>query len=312
MGSSRPFAFGVQLTGAPDRAAWLAAARRAEALGYGTISLPDHFGDQFAPFAALGAVAAVTERVRLSMGVLANDFRHPVVVAKEAATLDVVSDGRLTLGLGAGWMREEYDAAGIPFDPPGDRIERLGEAIRIVRALFAGEPVDHAGRWYRVHGIVGTPRPVQRPSPPILVGGGGQRMLGLAAREADVVSVVTANANRRAGAGLGRDATLDRTRVKVEWVRDAAGDRFPDLVLNTRVSIVAIAPDARDVVARVAPAHDLTPDELLASPHVLAGTRDEVVERLEQLRDELGFSSFTVSQGAMEDLAPVVEALTGR
>ena len=170
----------MQLTGAPDRASWLDLARRAEALGYSTLSLPDHFGDQFAPFAALGAVAATTERIRLSMGVLANDFRHPVVLAKEAATLDVVSGGRLDLGLGAGWMREEYEAAGIPFDPAPERIERLGETVRIVRALLRGERVQHAGTWYRVDGVVGMPRAVQQPGATDPAGRGRPLMLGLA------------------------------------------------------------------------------------------------------------------------------------
>ena len=289
MTPQKAFTFGMQLTGAPDRASWLDLARRAEDLGYSTLSLPDHFGEPFAPFAALGAVAATTERIRLSMGVLANDFRHPVVLAKEAATLDVVSDGRLDLGLGAGWMREEYEAAGIPFDPAPERILRLGETVRIVRAL---------------------PRPVQRPAPPILLGGGGHSMLGLAAREADIVSVVTANAGRRAGAGLGRDATLERARVKIGWVREAAGDRFGELVLHTRVSVAEITPDAAGVAARLAPAHDLSVDEFLESPHVLVGTLSQLAEKVERLREELGFSSFTLSRPALDGLAPLVEALT--
>ena len=306
----KAFTFGMQLTGAPDRASWLDLARRAEDLGYSTLSLPDHFGDQFAPFAALGAVAATTERIRLSMGVLANDFRHPVVLAKEAATLDVVSDGRLDLGLGAGWMREEYEAAGIPFDPAPERILRLGETVRIVRALLRGERVQHTGTWYRVDGVVGTPRPVQRPAPPILLGGGGRMMLGLAAREADIVSVVTANAGRRAGAGLGRDATLERARVKIGWVREAAGDRFSELVLHTRVSVAEITPDAAGVAARLAPAHDLSVDEFLESPHVLVGTLSQLADKVERLREELGFSSFTLSRPALDELAPLVDALT--
>ena len=306
-----PFTFGMQLTGAPDGPSWLALARRAEALGYGTVSLPDHFNEQFAPFSALGAVAAVTERVRLSMGVLVNDFRHPVVLAKEAATLDVVSGGRLDLGLGAGWLQEEFAAAGIAFDPAGARIERLGEAVRIVRALLRGERVTHTGRWYTIDGVTGFPRAAQQPAPPILLGGGGRSMLTLAGREADIVSVVTANAGRRAGAGLGRDATVERAYVKVGWVQAAAGDRFADLVLHTRVSVAAITDDAGGRAAEQAPAHDLSVEEFLASPHVLVGTLPELVDKLERLRDELGFSSFTLSHGAMEDLAPLVDRLSG-
>jgi probable F420-dependent oxidoreductase len=306
-----PFTFGMQLTGAPDGPSWLALARRAEALGYGTVSLPDHFNEQFAPFSALGAAAAVTERVRLSMGVLVNDFRHPVVLAKEAATLDVVSGGRLDLGLGAGWLQEEFAAAGIAFDPAGARIERLGEAVRIVRALLRGERVTHTGRWYTLDGVTGFPRAAQQPAPPILLGGGGRSMLTLAGREADIVSVVTANAGRRAGAGLGRDATVERAYVKVGWVQAAAGDRFADLVLHTRVSVAAITDDGGGRAAEQAPAHDLSVEEFLASPHVLVGTLPELVDKLERLRNELGFSSFTLSHGAMEDLAPLVDRLSG-
>ena len=307
-----PFTFGLQLTGAPDRRSWLDLARRAETLGYGTVSLPDHLGDQFAPFAALGAVAAVTTRVRLSMGVLVNDFRHPVVLAKEAATLDVVSDGRLDLGLGAGWLAEEFTAAGIGFGSAGERIERLGEAVPVVRALLRGERVEHTGRWFTVNGLTGFPRSVQQPAPPILLGGGGPKMLGLAGRQADIVSVVTANAGRRLGGGLGRDATVERARVKVGWVEAAAGARFPDVVLHTRVSVAALTDTARDVAASSAPGHDLTDDEFLASPHVLVGTLPELVDKIERLRAELGFSSFTVSRPAMDELAPLVAELSGR
>jgi probable F420-dependent oxidoreductase len=307
-----PFTFGLQLTRAADGREWRDLARRAEALGYGTVSLPDHFGDQFAPFAALGAVAAFTSRIRLSMGVLVNDFRHPVVLAKEAATLDVVSDGRLDLGLGAGWLREEFEAAGIDFASAGERIERLGEAVPIIRALLRGERVDHSGPWFTVAGITGFPRAAQQPAPPILLGGGGPKMLALAGREADIVSVVTANAGRRLGGGLGRDATVERARVKVGWIEAAAGARFPEIVLHTRVSVATITDGARDVAAGAAPGHDLTVDDFLESPHVLVGTRPELVDKLERLRTELGFSAFTVSQRAMEDFAPLVAELTGR
>jgi probable F420-dependent oxidoreductase len=312
-GPARPFAFGIHVPGASDRASWLALGPRAEALGYTTVSISDHLRDQFAPFAALGALAAVTKHIGLSMRVLANDFRHPVILAKEAATLDVISNGRLVLGLGAGWNRAEFEAAGIPFDSAATRIERLGEAVTIIRSLLRGECVSFSGRHYRIEGLTGFPRPVQQPSPPILLGGGGRKMLTLASRSADIVSVMTANSNRSAGdGGLGRDATLERARVKVAWMAEAAGERLASITLNVHVPVVAVTDHAMAVAERDAPAHDLTPSEFLESPHVFIGTIPELGHKIESLRAELGFSSFTVNQQAMEDLAPLLERLAGR
>lgn len=303
----------MQLTAAPDLRTWVALARRAEALGYAVVSLPDHLGEQFAPFSALGALAATTEHIHLSTNVLANDFRHPVVLAKEAATLDVLSGGRLELGLGAGWMASEYEAAGIPFDPPAVRIERLAEAVRIVRALLRGERVDVAGRHYQVRGLLGFPRSLHAVTPPLLLGGGGRRMLTLAAREADIVSIVTTNAARTASSPLlGPDATFERAATKVAWVREAAGARFEEIELHTRVLLCALGRESDEVVSREAAASALSVHDVRSSPLVVSGTIAEAVAKLRQLRAELGLSAFTVSQREMESFAAVVEQLAGQ
>jgi probable F420-dependent oxidoreductase len=185
----RTFRFGVQEHRAPSAKAWKEKAREVESLGYATLYLPDHFTDQVGPIAALMAAADATTTLRVGSLVFDNDYRHPVVLAKEAATLDLLSEGRLDLGLGAGWMASDYEQAGIPFDSAGTRISRMEEALTIIKGLFTGEPFTFAGEHYRLTSMEGSPRPVQRPHPPILLGGGGRRMLRIAAREADIVNV---------------------------------------------------------------------------------------------------------------------------
>jgi probable F420-dependent oxidoreductase len=235
----RPFRFGVTVPTVTSGAGWVERARRAEQLGYSILQVPDHFRDQLAPVPALTAAAMATTRLRVGALVFCNDFRHPVVLAKEAATIDVLSGGRFELGLGSGWLREEYDQAGIRFDAPGTRIERLAEAVAIVKGLLAGERVTFTGRHYAIAGLAGRPSPVQRPHPPLLIGGGGRRTLSLAAREASIVGLVP-----RAlpdGSGLDRaDFGEGTLRQKIEWVRAAAGDRFDSLELHALVQAVVV------------------------------------------------------------------------
>lgn len=187
--SDRPFRFGVQLRGATSGQEWRAKCRRAEALGYDTLAVADHFPRGLGPFAALATAAAATDRIRVGAFVFANDFRHPAVLAKEAATLDLLSDGRLEVGIGAGWLRAEYEATGIPFDRAGVRIERLAEAIPLIKRLWTEDNVTAQGRFYQATDLTITPRPVQAPHPPVMVGGGGQRVLSLAARHAEIVAL---------------------------------------------------------------------------------------------------------------------------
>src|SRR5438876_677403 len=187
MSKPRPFRFGVSVHGSKSRAEWIGIARQAEALGYSTLLIPDHLGDQLSPIPALVAAADATSTLRIGSLVFDNDFRHPVMLAKEAATLDVLSGGRFELGIGAGWLRSEYEQAGIPYDPPGVRVGRMEEALQIIKGLFADRPVTFSGTYYKVSALEGQPKPVQRPHPPILIGGGGKRILSIAAREATIV-----------------------------------------------------------------------------------------------------------------------------
>src|ERR1700686_1038073 len=232
MSKMRAFRFRVQEHRAPSAKAWKEKARQVEALGYAPLYLPDHFTDQGGPIAALMAAADATTRLRVGSLGFDNDYRHPVVLAKEAATIDPLSDGRFALGLGAGWMASDYEQAGIPFDSPGTRISRMEEALTIIKGLFTGEPFTFAGQHYRVTGIEGSPRPVQRPHPPIVLGGGGRRMLRIAAREADIVNV---NFDLREGAvnrNLVRTGLAEATDEKLGWIRDAAGERMERIELS--------------------------------------------------------------------------------
>ena len=312
MPHARRLRFAVQLVGAPDGPAWAALARRAEEIGFDVVSLPDHLGEQFAPLPALTAAACATTRLRLSMFVLANDMRHPGVLAKEVATLDVLSGGRVELGLGAGWDQAEYAALGVPFDRPSVRIARLEEAVTAIRSLLAGETVSAQGEHYQLQGLSVRPRPVQAGGVPIVLGGGGRKMLSLAGRLGDVVSVAAENNGRSDPSILGPGITRAVVEDQIGWVRDAAGERFDSLELNLRVRMAAIGVD-REAEARAgAEGMNCSADDLLGSPFCLLGRADEVADQLLRTRDELGISYFTVSQRHMEQMAPVVARLGGR
>src|SRR5689334_20910954 len=237
MNKARPFRFGVSVHGSRSGAEWRGIARQAEELGYSTLLMPDHLGDQLSPIPALVAAADATSTLRVGSLVFDNDFRHPVMLAKESATLDVLSGGRLELGMGAGWMKPEYEQAGIPFEKPGVRIEKLEESVKIVKGLFADGPVNFAGRHYTITGLEGSPKPVQRPRPPIHIGGGGQRLLTLAAREADIVGFIP-RARPDGKSQDVTDGTPEALEQKLTWVREAAGARFADLELGIVVAQV--------------------------------------------------------------------------
>jgi probable F420-dependent oxidoreductase len=309
----RPFRFSVQCSSLPsaDPRSWAELARRCEGLGYGTLTISDHLDDQLAPLPALMAAADATTTLRVGTMVLSNDLRHPVVLAKEAATVDVLSGGRLELGMGAGWMPDDYRRAGMAFDRPGVRVERLAEAIAVVKGLMAAGPLTFSGRHYQVDGLQGTPQPVQRPHPPILVGGGSPRILGLAAREADVVGVLPSMAGGSVDAAMGADATAEATDEKVGWVRRAAGERWADLELQVRVHVVVVTPHRTELVEAAAPGFGLTTEQALASPYALCGTVDQIADDLVIRRERFGFSAIGVDVDALDELAPVVARLAG-
>lgn len=311
MPTRRPFRFGIQAGGPADARGWVELARRCEGIGVSTLTMADHLDDKLAPIAGLMAAASATTTLRVGALLFCNDYRHPAVLAKEAATVDVLSDGRFELGLGAGWMTNDYEQAGIALDPPGVRIDRLAEALPIVKRLLAGETVHHQGDHYRIDGLTGAPRSVQRPHPPILVGGGGRRILTLAAREADIVGL---NIDLRAGVideRAGPNATVQATDEKLRWVREAAGARFDRLELQVRVHLAMVTDDRAGVAEAVAPTLGLTPEASLATPHALVGSVDEIVDQLVERRERWGISYIGLSAGSLDEMTPVIERLAG-
>jgi probable F420-dependent oxidoreductase len=308
----RPFRFGVNARTAASAAAWADLARRVEDLGYSTLTVPDHFAEMFSPMPAIVSAAAATTRLRVGTLVLNNDFRHPVLLAREAALIDVLTDGRLQLGLGAGYMKSEYEQAGLRFDRGAVRVERLAEAVTIVKGLLRGQTVTFAGRHYRLTGHAIHPRPLQQPHPPILIGGNGPRLLALAAREADIVALTGVTFSQ---GGTGRDFsgfTADGTDERVRWIRAAAGERFDRVELNALVQRVIVTDDrtkTADELARQWP--PLTAEAVLGSPFVLLGTVEEIVDCLRERRARWGLSYYVVFEPALEAFAPVVARLAG-
>lgn len=302
---------------------WRDDLRQLEDGGFHAIVVADHFtgGWDVEPMVVLSAAAMATSTLRLQTGVLGVDYRHPVLVHRMAATLDRLSGGRLILGLGAGWLASDYEAAGIPLDPPGQRVDRLEEAVDVLKGLFGPKPVHHEGRNYRIDGLQGVPEAVQRPHPPFFLGGGSPRVLRLAGREADVVGIV---ASLRAGA-LGSHAVTDLSRERVveklRWVREglaAAGRDESDIVLEMNhwlVRVTATEAEADAVLNRVAATHHVTSDLLRDSPGVLVGTVDRLVDVLEERRESLGFSFIQLDAGFppkdVAALLPLVDRLAG-
>jgi probable F420-dependent oxidoreductase len=307
----KPFRFGVQAARAGSRAEWVELARRVESLGYSTLTTPDHFEDQFAPVPALMAAATVTERLRVGALVWDNDYRHPLVLAKELATMDVLSDGRVEVGIGAGWMRTDYEQAGMPYDPPGVRVERFVEGLAVMKGVFSAEPFSFAGRHYTITGHNGRPAPVQRPHPPFLIGGGGKRVLTIAAREADIVSV---NPTLSAGvmdAEAMATASAGATDQKVAVVRAAAGERLAMLELAVRAFLVEVTNDRSARAASIGELMGQPPDEVLATPFALIGTTAQMIEDLRARRERWGFSYIGIGPNDVEAFAPVVAELAG-
>ena len=309
--AQRKFRFGVQTSNAPSREAWSEKARRIEELGYSTLFIPDHFGDQLAPMPAMMAAADATTTLRVGGLVYDNDYRHPLVFAKEMATMDVLSGGRVEIGIGAGWMKTDYEAAGMTYDRPGMRISRLQESVTIIKGLLHDGLVSFSGKYYNIADHEGLPKPVQKPHPPILIGGGGKRVLSLAAREADIVGVnfnLEEGAVNRAVLQTGGAATTDE---KIAWIREAAGDRFDDLELNVTIFVPIVTGDQAKLAERIAPGYGMSPAEALDSPHVLIGNVGQIVETLQQRRERYGFTYIALSGDSYEQMAPVVKQLAG-
>ncbi len=306
-----PFRFGISTSWAPSGGAWLDLARRAETLGYDTFLMPDHLHRQLSPLGALAAVAAVTTRIRVGALVYANDYRHPLILAREAATLDYLSRGRLEFGIGAGWNVGDYRQLGVGYDRPGLRIDRMVEALAIIKRLLAGERVTHSGAHYRLERALLSPRPVQA-HVPILIGGGGPRMLRIAAREADVVGLLPQFDAH--GRPIFTQASEAQTARKVAMVREAAGSReaFERLELNVLVADGGVIGRASPAGSVLAAAKSLGPKVIGGTPYLLYGTVRQIRERLLRRREKLGISYYVLHLPLMEPMAPVVETLAGR
>ncbi|MFN8444018.1 MAG: TIGR03621 family F420-dependent LLM class oxidoreductase [Caldilineaceae bacterium] len=260
------------------------------------------------------AASDATTTLRVGSYMFANDFRHPVFLAQEATTLDLLSSGRFELGLGSGWLLADYEKSGIPFDPPGVRIARMKEAVQIIKRYWAEQPFSYSGSYYQVKELNGLPKPVQKPRPPIMIGGGSQRVLSIAAREADIVGI-----NFKATpAGWADFSSIKPTAIdqRIQWVRQAAGDRFAELELNNFAFIAAVTDQRRQAVQQglqrfgeVVDEADI--DDWLASPMVLVGTVEQIIQDLQMRRERFGISYIVLRENMADAFAPVVEQLTG-
>ncbi len=311
MAHDRRFRFGVQISTATSADEWSTMARRAEELGFSSVFMPDHFGEQLAPVPALMAAADATTDLRIGTLVFANDYKHPVVLAKEVATLDLLSGGRFEFGIGAGWMNTDYEQSGIEHDRAGIRIDRLAESLTICKGLFGTDAVTFSGEHYQLDGMVGMPKPVQSPYPPVLIGGGGKRVLTLAAQEADIVGINPKIASGAADTEAAQNGAPELTDEKIRWVKEAAGDRYPDLELNMLVFAVVVTDDKQGVAEMMAPLFGLDPSLVADYPLAWIGTEDEIVESLQARRDRWDVSYLVVQADAMETAAPIVARLAG-
>jgi probable F420-dependent oxidoreductase len=300
-------------------------AGRAEGQGFDTFQLSDHVAGPgpamgrtghppagLAVTPALMALADATEHLRVGSMVSCIDYHHPVVLANEMATIDLLSDGRLELGLGAGWLTGEYQAMGINFDPAPTRIERLGEAVQLIKRLFADGEVSFKGKHYAVDGFEGAPRPLQRPHPPIMIGGGSRRVLQLAGREANVASL---NYNNRLGTLLGdgfRESTEEPTLEKVEWIRQGAGERFAEVEIHIGAYFTNVTDDPVGVAAEMSDTFGVPPEQVMTHPHALIGSTDAICDELIRRRELYGISYVGVGAHLIDEFAPVVQRLTGK
>jgi probable F420-dependent oxidoreductase len=310
----RPFRFAVQAVSAKSAAEWRDLARKVEDLGFSSLFVADHYIDRgpwaqdLAPIAAMATAAAVTDTLRVGCRVFCIDYHQPVTLAKEAATLDLLSDGRLEFGIGAGWSAQEYQSMGIPFEDAARRVARLEETVAFVKAYFSGAELDLKGEFVDVSGFAGLPQPAQRPHPPIMIGGGRKRVLSLAGREADIVSFANVPFEPVNEAGLSPDQVAVRRHG---FVRDAAGDRFADLDIESSPYFAAVTDDPHDALAGLAARFGVSTDDLLDHPNVLMGTAVEVIERLHYRRARYGVNYVSIQQAHVDAFAPIVAQLTG-
>ena len=309
MSGKRTFKFGAKATKAGSGKEWADVARQAEDLGYVSLQIDDHFGSQLAPIPAAMAAAAATNSIKVGTLVAGNDFRNPVVLAKEAATIDLLSDGRFVLGIGAGWLKGDYDVAGIRQDAASTRIERLDEAVQVMRGIWSAEPFSFSGQHYTVAEITGYPKPVS--DIPVLIGGGGQKVLSLAARRADIVGINPKIVGRSINPRSMATAAADVVDEKLGWVKAAAGDRYDQIELQLQVFVVVVTDDPMPVAEKLASNFGLPPEVVLAAPYFQIGSVAQITDNLRELRDRWDISYIAFQPDATVAMAPVVAELAG-
>ena len=307
----RGFRFGVQVSKETSAKGWAELARRTEAAGYEVLTMPDHFTDQLAPVPALMAAARATTTLRVGALVFDNDYKHPVVLAKELATIDLLSDGRLDIGLGAGWMISDYEEAGMPYDSPKVRIDRFIEGVAVIRGAMAEGAFSFSGDHYTITNYNGQPKPIQA-RPPLLIGGGGKRVLSYAAREADIIGI---NGTLTAGV-VGPEAlstmTAESVDEKVAIVAAAGAHRLNDIEMNIRTFFVKVTNDRAATVEGISSMFGVSKDMIDASPFALIGSVEECIEQLLERRERWGFSYTIVGAENIDECAPIVAALRGK
>jgi probable F420-dependent oxidoreductase len=307
----RGFRFGVQVSKETTAKGWAELARRTEAAGYEVLTMPDHFTDQLAPIPALMAAASATSTLRVGALVFDNDYKHPVVLAKELATIDLLSEGRLEIGLGAGWMISDYEEAGMPYDSPKVRIDRFIEGIAVIRGAMADGAFSYSGDHYTITNYNGQPKPIQA-RPPLLIGGGGKRVLTYAAREADIIGI---NGTLTAGV-VGPEAlstmTAESVDEKVAIVAAAGAHRLNDIEMNIRTFFVKVTNDRAATIEGISSMFGVSAEMIDASPFALIGSVEQCIEQLLERRERWGFSYTIVGGENVDECAPIVAALRGK
>ncbi len=309
---NRPFRFGLNVGTSKGRDDFLSAVRRAEAAGYSTIVSPDHIGPRLAVLPLLATAAEIAPAMRVSPMVIANDYRHPAALAKEAATIDILSGGRFELGLGTGWIADQYQAAGMAYDPPGVRVDRLEEAITVIKGLWGGKPFSYSGDHYQLNKLVG-PRPIQRPHPPLLIAGGGPRMLRLAGRQANIISINPLKPGGRSFDTFDADTAEFGARIEAQlgWIKDGAGERFDEIELSVMIHHIAVKATSDAVVNDLAARTGAMPSQIRLSPNVLVGSAEEIKDTLLERRERYGLSYFVIGAHHLEAMQPVIAQLAG-
>lgn len=306
-----PFRFGISLGGTPSRFELVTAIRRAESAGFEVVCTADHISSRLSVMPLL-SVAAEVSQMRVSPMVIANDYRHPVMVARDGASLDILSEGRFELGIGTGWIKEQYDSIRLPYEPPSVRVHRFEEALHVIEGCWSGEPFTFTGDHYQVEGVT-CPRPMQQPRPPFLIAGAGHRMLTLAGRIADIVSLSAVGGTNTGFADFGGALSGSGSRIEeqLQWVKDGAGERFDDVVISVYAHHLQVGDDVEGAANELASTWGATPEQVLASPHVLLGATGEIIEILQERRDRYRISYVVLLGADLEAAEPIVSALAG-